>query len=371
LFEPYNKILKFGEEAKKIEGGRFKNKHKGRKLVGHIPPVYPNGWFKLLDSQDLAVGQSTYVEALGNHFALFRGEDGKVHIVDAYCPHLGANLGIGGTVHGNCIQCPFHGWSFNGTDGSCVSTPYSDKIPKTAYVKSWKSLEINGVILVHFDAEGRQASWEPPKIEGIGSGSWRFHGRIEHRIHVHIQEIPENGADTAHLNVLHIPTVMGSDSIVRHHWDATWEADEKETHKSNIVVKEQMLFCGRYVPFSYSEAKINQYGPGLVYIHMYTPLGEMWILEAVTPVGPLHQKVDHTIWAPPWIPRFLVKFALWNFISQFGRDVPIWDTKTFTHNPMVLKGDGPLLQYRRWFSRFYSENSPTLESLEKKKVLDW
>ena len=69
-----------------------------RKKTGDLPPVYPNGWFCLLRSEELPVGGSTSVNALGQNFAIFRDEGGKVHILDAYCPHLGANLAIGGKV---------------------------------------------------------------------------------------------------------------------------------------------------------------------------------------------------------------------------------------------------------------------------------
>ena len=58
---------------------------------------------------------------------MFRGEDGKAYVLDAYCPHLGANLAVGGQVVGNCIECPFHGWRFNGNDGKCVKIPYAEK----------------------------------------------------------------------------------------------------------------------------------------------------------------------------------------------------------------------------------------------------
>ena len=34
---------------------------------------------------------------------------------------MGANLGIGGVVKNeHCIQCPFHGWVFDGETGDCV-----------------------------------------------------------------------------------------------------------------------------------------------------------------------------------------------------------------------------------------------------------
>ena len=43
---------------------------------------------------------------------LYRGEDGKAVVLDGYCPHLGAHLGIGGVVRNNGIVCPFHGSVF-------------------------------------------------------------------------------------------------------------------------------------------------------------------------------------------------------------------------------------------------------------------
>ena len=66
--------------------------------------MYPNGWFGLIQSEELAVGASTAVNALGQNFAIFRDEEGKVHILDAYCAHLGANLAVGGKVR-TCGVC--------------------------------------------------------------------------------------------------------------------------------------------------------------------------------------------------------------------------------------------------------------------------
>ena len=58
---------------------------------------------------------------------MFRGKSGRAYIVDAYCAHLGANLAVGGSVHGECIECPFHGWQYRGSDGKCVKIGYAEK----------------------------------------------------------------------------------------------------------------------------------------------------------------------------------------------------------------------------------------------------
>lgn len=63
----------------------------------------------------------------GEELVAFRTEDGVANVTDAYCPHLGAHLGIMGRVVGDCIECPFHGWRFKGKDGSCSHVPYAAK----------------------------------------------------------------------------------------------------------------------------------------------------------------------------------------------------------------------------------------------------
>lgn len=67
------------------------------------------------------------VPVSGVQLAVFRGEDGQAHVLDAYCPHLGANLAVGGRVLGGCLECPFHSWIFQGSDGKCVKIPYTEK----------------------------------------------------------------------------------------------------------------------------------------------------------------------------------------------------------------------------------------------------
>ncbi len=45
--------------------------------------------------------------------------------MEAYCKHLGANLGVGGkVVNQKCIQCPFHGWLYDGETGICVGKSF-------------------------------------------------------------------------------------------------------------------------------------------------------------------------------------------------------------------------------------------------------
>lgn len=160
---------------------------KKQRRRGDLPPVFPNGWFHILSSWEVQHKEVKFVCALGEHLAVFRGEDGNANIIDAYCPHLGANLAIGGQVVGNCLQCPFHGWEYRGTDGQCTKVPYTESIPSFAKVKSWPCLERNNSILMWYHAEGVEPTWLPEEIQEITNGSWVYSGQTTHLVNAHCQ----------------------------------------------------------------------------------------------------------------------------------------------------------------------------------------
>lgn len=99
------------------------------------------GWYWIINSCDLKAGDVKAIPYCGRNVVLFRGKNGKPYVLDAYCAHMGAHLGIGGKVkHNNCIECPFHGWMFDGETGNCVLSGGENRIVRTA-----ESFEYNDV----------------------------------------------------------------------------------------------------------------------------------------------------------------------------------------------------------------------------------
>ena len=92
-----------------------------KKNLGKSLPPYPNGWYIACKSKELEAGQTRSVEIAGQNVTVFRSPKGDVYALHSYCAHMGANLGIGGqVVNETCIQCPYHGWLFDGETGTCV-----------------------------------------------------------------------------------------------------------------------------------------------------------------------------------------------------------------------------------------------------------
>ena len=98
------------------------------------PPPYPEGWYVIGRSVDFRA-RPKFVQCLDNQWVVFRDSSGRAHVLDAYCPHLGANL-ADGRVHDDCIECPFHGWKMRGDGGVVVGPRSAHCRPETALTEA-------------------------------------------------------------------------------------------------------------------------------------------------------------------------------------------------------------------------------------------
>ena len=94
----------------------------------------------------------------------------------------------GGTVSNGCLTCPFHGWQFRG-DGTCASIPYSDaRPPDYAKVSSYTVKEVNRMVVLWFDAEGRPPMWQVPEVPMVAAASTAvLIANAVHFVSAHIQ----------------------------------------------------------------------------------------------------------------------------------------------------------------------------------------
>jgi nitrite reductase/ring-hydroxylating ferredoxin subunit len=70
---------------------------------------------------DVKPGECRTVMADGRELALFN-VGGKFYCLDNVCPHRGGPLGEG-TLDGNVVTCPWHGWRFDVTTGVSPVVP--------------------------------------------------------------------------------------------------------------------------------------------------------------------------------------------------------------------------------------------------------
>ena len=54
-------------------------------------------------------------------------------------------------------------------------------------MKSYSTMERNGFVFLWHHAEDIDPVWEPPEIDEIASGQWKYCGRSEHFVNAHIE----------------------------------------------------------------------------------------------------------------------------------------------------------------------------------------
>ena len=57
-------------------------------------------------------GEPKKITVLGEELLAFRDTEGRVGVIDQYCPHRGANLWLGRNEECG-IRCVYHGWKFD------------------------------------------------------------------------------------------------------------------------------------------------------------------------------------------------------------------------------------------------------------------
>ena len=77
----------------------------------------PEGFEVVLHTGALKPGEVSEVIAGGTAICV-ANVDGAFHALSNICPHAGGPLGEG-SLEGNILTCPYHGWTFDVTDGTC------------------------------------------------------------------------------------------------------------------------------------------------------------------------------------------------------------------------------------------------------------
>jgi phenylpropionate dioxygenase-like ring-hydroxylating dioxygenase large terminal subunit len=104
------------------------------------------GWFPVAQSPDLTT--PIKAQLLDVELVVFRDESGVARVASNQCPHRGAPLSMG-TVVGDAIQCPYHGWQWNGESGRCQLIPAlgpDGVIPPAAKVRTYEAVERYGMV---------------------------------------------------------------------------------------------------------------------------------------------------------------------------------------------------------------------------------
>lgn len=116
-------------------------------------------WIPVLLSEEIPLPDCPPVRfrVLGEDLLAFRDTEGRVGVVDTYCPHRGAPLQFGRNEECG-IRCLYHGWKFDVT-GACVEMPNienGDVIKNHMRIVSYPVVEAAGMVWAYMGPPNRQ-----------------------------------------------------------------------------------------------------------------------------------------------------------------------------------------------------------------------
>jgi 3-ketosteroid 9alpha-monooxygenase subunit A len=326
--------------------------------AGAPPTRFARGWHCLGLAARFRDGTPHAVEAFGTKLVVFADAGGALHVLDAYCRHMGGDLSRG-TIKGDAIACPFHDWRWGG-DGKCGRIPYSRRVPPTARTRSWLTLERNQQLFVWNDPESNLPSPDViiPEIAGAYSDEWSSWTWDALTVDANCREVVDNVVDMAHFFYIHFafPTyfrnvfeghVASQYLKTRSRPDYEPDSGRAGNGTSQIGLLSEAAYYGPSYMIDYLSYDYHGVPMDAVLINCHYPVTpERFVLQwgvIVKKLPGLSSEQADTVAA---------KFA--QFVGLgFQQDVEIWTHKSRIDNPLLCADDGPVYQLRRWYEQFY------------------
>lgn len=317
----------------------------------------PSGWYQIGWSQEFGPGSVTPLHYFERALVAFRGESGELHVLDAYCPHMGAHLGHGGKVVEDEIMCPYHGWRWSGSDGANTVIPYGDKPCLNISIGAWPTREVDGIALVYYSPNRSEALYDPPERFCRTTGDiWQPHPEATElwRDVALVPQWPaENVPDAAHFTYIHrapkephLRHFEINGGCFRVQWDITFGDGRQRTWATPTGPVDGHIFT-------------ETWGLGLGW-NVQHAFDEITSLSGYTPIDRQTADVRLTVWASKerrdgseldvdlrdrWF-RFQK--------GQLESDMVVWSNQTYIDRPPFAATEMSAMRaLREWSKQFY------------------
>ncbi|HEX9538026.1 MAG TPA: Rieske 2Fe-2S domain-containing protein [Streptosporangiaceae bacterium] len=324
---------------------------------GAPPARFARGWHCLGLAEAFRDSGPHAVQIFGTKLVVFADSGGHLHVLDAYCRHMGGDLSRG-TVKGDAIACPFHDWRW-GADGRCARIPYARRVPPAARTRSWITLEQNGHLFVWHDSQRNPPPEDVtiPRIEGAYSAEWSQWTWDSILVDgANCREVIDNVVDMAHFFYIHFAFPTYFKNVLEGHI-----ATQYLTTRARPDIETGSNYASGTDTALRSEA--SYFGPSYMINQLWHDYHgttmESVLINCHYPVTPDSFMLQWGVIVkrPPGLSdaraaKVAAKFA--DFIGLgFRQDVEIWTHKSRVDNPLLCAEDGPVYQLRRWYEQFY------------------
>jgi phenylpropionate dioxygenase-like ring-hydroxylating dioxygenase large terminal subunit len=182
---------------------------KENELITRVGPGTPMGnamrryWIPACLSSEIAEPDCppVRVKLLGEDLVAFRDSEGRIGLVDEFCPHRRVSLYFGRNEECG-LRCVYHGWKFD-VEGNCLdqlNEPPEHQFKQHIHLTAYPTVELGGLVWAYLGPADRMPP--PPKF------AWTQAPEPRRHVTKVIQECNwlqglEGGIDTSHAPILH------------------------------------------------------------------------------------------------------------------------------------------------------------------------
>jgi phthalate 4,5-dioxygenase len=183
--------------------------HQENTLITRVGQGTPMGnamrryWIPAVLAREIAEpdGSPVRVRLLGEDLLAFRDSEGRIGLVDEYCPHRRASLFFGRNEECG-LRCVYHGWKFD-VAGTCIdmmNEPEENDFKHKVRLTAYPTCELGGIVWAYLGPAN--ALPPPPKFAWTAAPETHLH------VTKVIQECNwlqglEGGIDTSHAPIMH------------------------------------------------------------------------------------------------------------------------------------------------------------------------
>lgn len=146
--------------------------HEENQLLCRVEGDAPMGqlmrrhWMPVCLIEEVAESDGTPVKAqlFGENLVVFRDSDGRIGVLDEYCPHRLASLVFGRNEEGG-LRCLYHGWKMD-VDGNVLdmaSEPAASGLASKTKHKAYPSKEWGGMVWTYLGPVEKMPEFTPPQ----------------------------------------------------------------------------------------------------------------------------------------------------------------------------------------------------------------
>jgi phthalate 4,5-dioxygenase len=261
-------------------------------------------------------GKPVRVRLLGEDLVVFRDSEGRIGVLDEYCPHRRVSLALGRNEACG-LRCLYHGWKFDvsGNVLDMTSEPaesgFARKVKHTAY----PACEAGGFVWTYMGPAAETPAFEPPAFAPAPDVRVSI---LKIKVKANWAQITEGQIDSAHSSSLHSSDMVPAYVDSARATDANWL--RPSTDKAPRLEVQRTGFGFRYAAIRKPivNAATHQYVRTTVFVAPFTSL---------IPPNNMHNVA--TVLVPMDDAGTYFYFIAWNGPDKPGIDQEAW--RRFNH----------------------------------------